>query len=175
MIRNMQKLNSKIMKEGDMREILNPYNKYNGYYCFGCAQNNEHGLQMTFYEDGDEVVSKWEPKDFFQGYFNVLHGGIQSALIDEIGSWVVLIKGKTIGVTGKLEVRYKKTVYVNKGAITLRAKLQTKRRNLYTVFVQLFDAEETLCAEGNVTYFTFSKEKAEKHFYFPEYEGFFKD
>jgi len=49
-----------------MREILNPYNKYNGYYCFGCAPNNEHGLQMTFYEDGDEIVSKWETKDFFR-------------------------------------------------------------------------------------------------------------
>ncbi|MDP8241585.1 MAG: PaaI family thioesterase, partial [Candidatus Celaenobacter antarcticus] len=66
-------------------------------------------------------------------------------------------------------------VYVNKGAITLRAKLHTKRRNLYTVFVQLFDANDTLCAEGYATYFTFSKEKAEKHFYYPEFEEFFKD
>jgi len=50
-----------------------------------------------------------------------------------------------------------------------------KRRNLYTVFVQLFDANDTLCAEGYATYFTFSKEKAEKHFYYPEFEEFFKD
>ncbi len=166
---------SKLKKEGAMREILNPYMKYEGYNCFGCAPGNSCGLQMKFFEDGDEIVSKWEPRDFFQGYLDVLHGGIQSALIDEIGSWVILIKGRTAGVTSKLEVKFKKAVYVNKGTITLRAKLHEKRRNLYTAYVRLLDAEDTLCAEGYVTYFTFSKEKAEKHFYFPDYEEFFKD
>ncbi|MBN2016861.1 MAG: PaaI family thioesterase [Candidatus Cloacimonetes bacterium] len=158
-----------------MREILNPYKKYDGYNCFGCAPNNECGLQLTFFEDEDEIVSFWEPKDFFQGYLDVLHGGIQSALIDEIGSWVVLIKGRTAGVTSKLEVKYKKAAYVNRGTITLRAKMHQIRRNLYTVYVRLLDADDTLCAEGYVTYFTFSKKRASKDFYFPEYEEFFKD
>jgi len=158
-----------------MQEILNPYKKYKEYNCFGCAPDNKYGLQMTFYEDEDEIVSIWEPKDFFQGYLNVLHGGIQATLIDEIGSWTVLIKGRTAGVTSKLEVRYKKAVYVNKGAITLRAKIHQIRRNLYTIYVRLLDAEETLCAEGYVTYYTFSKEKATQDFYFPEYNEFFRD
>jgi len=65
-----------------------------GYQCFGCAPHNHNGLQMSFAEDGEYVVSEWEPKDYFQGYYNVLHGGIQATLMDEIASWLVQIKLK---------------------------------------------------------------------------------
>ena len=27
-----------------------------GYNCFGCSPDNEAGVRMEFYEDGDEVV-----------------------------------------------------------------------------------------------------------------------
>lgn len=31
-----------------------------GYNCFGCAPNNEAGVKMEFYEDGDEVIKYME-------------------------------------------------------------------------------------------------------------------
>ena len=40
-----------------MKKIINPWKGLEGYNCFGCASNNEAGLKMEFYEDGDEVVS----------------------------------------------------------------------------------------------------------------------
>ena len=42
-----------------MKKIINPWKGLEGYNCFGCASNNEAGLKMEFYEDGDEVVSIW--------------------------------------------------------------------------------------------------------------------
>ena len=80
-----------------MRKIINTYNNLEGYNCFGCSSNNEQGLQMEFYEDGEFVVSYWEPKQHFAGYGNILHGGIQSLILDEIASWVVYVKVKTAG------------------------------------------------------------------------------
>ena len=45
-----------------MKKIINPWKGLEGYNCFGCASNNEAGLKMEFYEDGDEVVSIWKPR-----------------------------------------------------------------------------------------------------------------
>ena len=41
-----------------MKKIINPWKGMDGYYCFGCAPNNEAGVKMEFYEDGDDIGSK---------------------------------------------------------------------------------------------------------------------
>lgn len=88
-----------------MKEIINPFIKREGYNCFGCSPNNSFGLQMKFFDDGEYLVSKWEPKEYLAGYGNILHGGIQSTILDEIASWVVYVKVKTAGVTASLNVK----------------------------------------------------------------------
>ena len=159
-----------------MRKVYNPYKGMEGYNCFGCSPGNEHGLQMQFYEEGDFLFSDWEPKGFLQGYHNVLHGGIQATLIDEIGSWLVMIKLKTAGVTSELFVRYLKPVRISKeGNIKLKASLTSFKNNLTTVHVELFDAEGVKCAEGDPVYFVYPPEIAQKRLFFPEYNAFFKE
>jgi len=158
-----------------MRKILNPYKGMEGYNCFGCSPENEHGLQMQFYEEGEFLYSDWEPRGFLQGYHNVLHGGIQATLIDEIGSWLVMIKLKSAGVTSELMVRYLKPVRVSKkGNIKLKASLTSFENNLATVHVELFDAEGRKCAEGDPTYFVYPPAIAKKRLFFPEYNAFFE-
>ena len=66
-----------------MKKIINPWKDMEGYNCFGCSPDNEAGVRMEFYEDGDEVVSIWKPRPEYQGWLNTLHGGIQSVLLDE--------------------------------------------------------------------------------------------
>ncbi len=157
-----------------MKKILNPYPKYPGYNCFGCSPKNENGLKMDFFEDGESIVSNWKPIDFLQGYYNVLHGGIQATLMDEIGSWYIQVKLKTAGVTSNIKVRYLHPVPTNKGNIMLCATLVNKRRNLIDILVQLFDSTDKLCAKAEITYFTFSKEVAEKEYYYPNNSEFFE-
>jgi uncharacterized protein (TIGR00369 family) len=157
-----------------MKKILNPYPKYEGYNCFGCSPNNDNGLRMEFFEDGDEVICNWQPSGFLQGYHNVLHGGIQATLMDEIGSWFVQVKLKTAGVTSNLNVRYINPVSIVKGDILLKASLIRKRKNLVDVLVRLFDSNEKLCAKGEITYFTFSPDIAKRELYYPEFEEFFE-
>ena len=158
-----------------MRKIRNPYINIRDYCCFGCSPDNHDGLNMEFYEDGEEIYSEWQPKHQFQGYTNVLHGGIQSALIDEIAYWVVLIKLKTGAVTARLDVQLKKPVYMNKGKIKLRAHLLEMRRRMAVIDVKLFDSEDNLCAKANVHYFTFTVEDSIKNLNFPEnYSSFFE-
>lgn len=157
-----------------MRKILNPYTRVEGYQCFGCSPDNPHGLKMTFVEDGEEILSEWEPKDFLQGYFKVLHGGIQATLMDEIGSWLVHIQLKTAGVTSSMNIRLLKSVPINKGKIRLLARLKEKRRNLVDVHVELYCPDGQLGAQGVITYFTYSPEIAKEKLYYPEPEEFFE-
>ena len=53
-----------------MKKIINPWKGMEGYNCFGCAPNNEAGVKMEFYEDGDEVISIWKPQPQFQGWID---------------------------------------------------------------------------------------------------------
>ena len=157
-----------------MKKILNPYAKIEGYNCFGCSPKNEQGLKMRFIEDGDYIISDWEPTGFLQGYHNILHGGIQATLMDEIGSWFVQVKMQTAGVTSNMNIRYICPVSTVNGNIKLKAKLLKKRRNLIDVHVELLAANGKLCAQGELTYFTFPKEVAKKKFYYPDYNEFFE-
>jgi len=158
-----------------MRKIRNPFKGLEGYNCFGCSPDNPSGLKLSFVEEGEELVSVWTPKNFLQGYHNVLHGGIQATLMDEIASWLVYVKLDTSGVTSSMNVRYLKPVYVTDTWLTLRASVKGLRRNLADIEVSLFDSSQNLCAHALITYFTFSKEKSLDRLYSPGHEEFFED
>lgn len=157
-----------------MRKIINPYSNLEGYNCFGCSPNNHIGLQMEFYEDGDYVVSDWVPKKHLAGYGNILHGGIQSTILDEIASWVVSVKVKTAGVTATLNVKYKNTVFTDKGKLTIRAKLVDQNRKFATIHAELLNSEGNVCSEAEIKYFIFPLDIAKRKFHYPGIEAFFE-
>ncbi|MDR0973731.1 MAG: PaaI family thioesterase [Prevotellaceae bacterium] len=143
-----------------MKKIINPWKDVPGYNCFGCAPTNPFGVHMEFWEDGDEIVSFWQPRPEYQGWIDTMHGGIQAVLLDEICAWVVLRKLQTSGVTSKMETRYMKSVMTTDKQITLRATVQEIKRNLVIVEARLYNEAGELCTKAVCTYFTFSPEKA---------------
>ena len=80
------------------RKIRNPFDADQNM-CFGCGPNNHAGLRLTFEEDESKLYASWEPEACFQGYINVLHGGIIATLLDEAGAWCIYVKAGTSGVT----------------------------------------------------------------------------
>ena len=156
-----------------MREIRNPFEKHEDYNCFGCCPDNPHGLQMRFCEEGQEVLSFWEPRDYFQGYGYILHGGIQATLMDELASWAVFLKLKTAGVTSRIDIQFRKPAYTNKGKIVLRATVKESTKSHAVIKVLLEDSEENLCSEADIAYTLFSPKLAQKRLYYPGYDSFF--
>ncbi len=130
---------------------------------------------MHFAEEEDAIVSEWVPKNYFQGYYRVLHGGIQATLMDEIASWLVQVKLKTAGVTSKMNIRYKKTVPIDKGNIRLRAVLTGKHHNLAEIHVELFCPNGDVCTEGDFVYFTFPEKVAVEKLHYPGHAAFFEE
>lgn len=123
---------------------------------------------MEFYEDGEAIVSRWKPRQEFQGWVDTLHGGVQATLADEIASWVVFRKFQTSGVTSKMEVRYLKPISTRDEYITLRAVVARQARNLVDIAVEIFSSDGTLCTKASCLYFLFPKDKAREEFHFCE-------
>lgn len=151
-----------------MKKIINPWASLvsEGYNCFGCAPANPFGLKMEFYEDGDDIVSFWNPGDNYQGWLKTLHGGIQATLMDEIGAWVIARKLQTSGMTTSLEIKYRKPVPTGEDVrIEVRSHIKEMKRNFAIISARLMYNGE-VCSEAEMTYYCFSKEKAASDFYF---------
>ncbi|MDD5569785.1 MAG: PaaI family thioesterase [Bacteroidales bacterium] len=157
-----------------MKKIKNPFVESENYNCFGCSPHHPFGLKMKFFEEGDEIVAFWEPDNLYQGWNNILHGGIQATLMDEIGSWAVFVKLKTSGVTTKMEVRLKKPVYTNKGKLTLKASIGGVNKKIAEVNVYLFDSENILCAESKIFYYIYTQNVAREKSMYPGIEKFYE-
>ncbi len=157
-----------------MKKINNPFAGHDGYNCFGCSPDNHHGLKLEFWlnEENKSVETKWNPTDYLQGYTNVLHGGIQATIMDEIASWVVYVLLETAGVTSKMEIRYLKPVLISKGTLTIKGKIVSKEKRLANISVELFDGNNELCTEANVHYFVYPQELAIKKLNYPGIKAF---
>lgn len=156
-----------------MKKIHNGYQLLKDYQCFGCAPNNPIGLKMEFFEDGEYIITQWEPSSLYEGYHNVLHGGIQATLMDEIANWVIIHKLKRTGVTNSMEVKYLKSVYLNQGKITVRGKVISEDPKCATVYAEILDFEGTIRSHATVIYTTFPDRIAINKFNFPGYDQFY--
>jgi uncharacterized protein (TIGR00369 family) len=157
-----------------MRKIINPFVKIEGYKCYACCPDNPVGLKMNFFEDGDYVVARWKPEELLQGYKNVLHGGIQATLVDETACWTAYVKARVMGFTSRIDIKYRRHVPVNKGEITIKAKLVEKRHRIAILSVELLDPENNVCTEATVEFFMVPKEKADKEMFYPDIDSFFE-
>lgn len=145
-----------------MKKILNPYLNKEGYNCVCCAPNNPVGLHLEFWEEGEDVLTIWNPGENYQGWINTLHGGITSMLMDEVAGWVINRKLQTTGVTMQLNVKYKKPVMTTDSQITVRGHIASQRRNIVTIHLTLENSKGEVCDEGEAIYFTFGPDKAKE-------------
>ena len=159
------------------RQIQNPFAKMfgkNEYKCFGCSPYNELGLQLKFTEEGDSVTALWEPKKHFEGFFNILHGGIQSTLQDEVAGWLVFTKCKTSGVTKKMQVEFLNPVYVTDKEIKVKAQLREMSERIARIQTQLFNSGGEVCSSGEIEYYIFPEAVAKRKHSYPGIESFYK-
>jgi uncharacterized protein (TIGR00369 family) len=153
-------------------KINNPYLPHKEHFCFGCSPKNPIGLHLNFERDGDRVLCQWQPEANYQGFHQVLHGGILATLLDEIAGWVVQAVVGTAGVTSEMNVKYLKPVYVHDGPLQLEAAVSNRRGRLVDIDTKLSNALGVLCTQASVTYYLFSPEVAKKKFNYPGADAF---
>lgn len=75
--------------------------------CFACGYENPIGLHLDIREDEDGVYAPIKLNAMFQGYHQIIHGGIVSTILDEMAVWASFKKGHK-AVTAELNMRIKR-------------------------------------------------------------------
>ena len=131
----------------------------NSEMCFICGINNPFGLKASFYEmENNTVVSIFEYRDIHQSYPSRTHGGLISAMLDEIAGRAIWIYEPVWGVTTNLQVKFRKPVPYG---VKLKA-VGEIIKNTTRAFIglsKLYDMEGNLLAEAEATYLKLSLDK----------------
>ncbi len=140
-----------------------------GTHCWGCGRNNEHGLHLKSYWQGDETVATFQPEEYHLAFAGFLNGGIIATLIDchsvnTATAAVFRAEGRKLEVdplsgfvTGSLFIKYLRPTPVGK-AVTLRARVKEMKERKVTVTCSLYSGD-TECAVGEVVAVRLSQEK----------------
>jgi len=121
-------------------------------YCFVCGPENPIGFRATFVVDRQARSARCEltlPREF-QGWENVVHGGMLSTLLDEAAIYACRTLGERF-VTAELQVRFRKPVQVGV-PLAVEAAVVGQRRKVLEVTSRLLQGDE-LCAEAAVKVF----------------------
>lgn len=123
--------------------------------CFACGDRNPHGLHMRFERDpeGPEgaVLCRYTPREADQGFPGVLHGGILSTLLDEAMAWAMWSKSRALGVTAKMETRYRHPVGAE-GELTVHAVVTSERGRRLEVEAAIAGSEGEILVEASALF-----------------------
>ncbi len=160
-----------------MEKIINPFSKQSdpAYHCFGCDPGHPFGLKLEFIDNGEELLAYWTPSLLFEGYTDVVHGGILATLADETASWFVYTKCRTAGVTSSLKVRYLKPVRTSAGRVTVKTTLVSREKTRALMECIILDGAGVRCAEAEMDFFLFPEEIARKRFHYPGVRAFYEE
>ncbi|MFQ5859435.1 MAG: PaaI family thioesterase [Anaerolineae bacterium] len=102
----------------------------NSQMCFGCGVENPIGLKLSTYEmDDGRVVARFTPREDYQGYPGVLHGGIIATVLDEVLYRVWIAKGPWL-VTAKIEMKFRRPVPVGVPLTVVAEAVESRGRRL---------------------------------------------
>lgn len=116
--------------------------------CFVCGEKNPIGLKLTFNYHGNLASTTFKLPALYEGYNDIIHGGIIASILDETMAKAILHKNIK-AFTVNLNIDYKKPLkpnhpYVAEGTICI-----IKRKTI-TAAASIFD--------GNTVY-AFAKAK----------------
>jgi len=117
------------------------------HFCFACGERNREGLRIRFeYPEPGRCRAVVTPERRFQGWKDILHGGIISTLLDEAFAHAYGGSARGAGeaaVTAEMTVKFKKPVKIGVPIVLEGKVLSASGR--------LIECESTLCDEsGNV-------------------------
>ena len=133
----------------------------NSRMCFVCGIDNPIGLHLKFYTDDDgRCIARFQPKPEHQGYPGQLHGGLTSALLDEVMGRV-LITEDVWAMTGRLEIKFRKPVPLDQ-ELTIVGELTRNRSRAYEARGEIQLPDGTPLIEGSGMYIRIPDEVVEQ-------------
>ena len=79
--------------------------------CFACGQRNPYGMHLVFRCEDNTIVADFTPREEYQGFPGILHGGIVAVVLDEALNRTSLLAEQPVWtMTGRLDIRYRRYV-----------------------------------------------------------------
>jgi len=119
--------------------------------CFVCGDKNQIGLKLDFYEKDGKAVAEFTPTKEFEGYKNILHGGILSTLLDEVMIKSILAK-EILTVTSQIEVKFKKPAIIGE-KLTIEGEVTGERGRLILTEGKVVKENGAVVAEAKGKFF----------------------
>jgi len=133
----------------------------NSRMCFVCGMQNPIGLKAFFYQDEEgRVVAHFTGKEEHQGYPGVMHGGIVTALLDEVIGRVAIAQDLW-AVTAKLEVRFRRPVPLGQ-PLTLVGEMTRLRSRTLEAHGEIRLEDGTVAVEAEGVYIRLPQEEIER-------------
>lgn len=130
-------------------EFLAPGQNSEHHTGFVNCKTNAFGLQAKFFRTPDaDVACLWtNTRRGFDGYPGLIHGGISSALLDELMANAVLIATKSFGITLRSLVQWLKPIRTGE-VVTGAARVGKRSKNSLRVRAYLFRADRKVATVG---------------------------
>lgn len=127
----------------------------NSKMCIMCGLDNEYGVKAPFYnmEDGS-VMTLFRYKCEHQSYPGRVHGGLITAMLDEMGLralWAKELSEEAFGVTFSLDTKYRKPVSYETDLIG-RGMVVKENSRLFITEASIMDTAGNVLANGTVKY-----------------------
>ncbi len=134
----------------------------NSKMCIICGLDNEYGLRAPFYnmEDGS-VMTKFRYRAQHQSYPQRVHGGLITAMLDEMGLralWAKDLCEKQFGVTMSLEAKFRKPVPYDEDLLG-KAVITKDTANFLITEANITDLHGTVLANGTIKYIKLQVDK----------------
>ncbi len=127
--------------------------------CFVCGQSNPIGLRLRFEYDRENhrATGSVTFKPEHQGWDRVVHGGILTAVLDDVMAHALMTTDK-LGITTRMNASFRKPVYVGETVflegevIELKSRIARTRGIVYTIEGEGSDGRIIRC-EAEATYY----------------------
>ena len=127
--------------------------------CFACGKENPIGLRLDIQtvkmanpnDNGEDLLVRTEytPPQHFQGWADVIHGGILSTLLDEVITYVAIAHFGGPAVTAQLDIRFKQPAPVGSKLFVTGKPINLSRRLVQAIAeIQLEDGTVVAEARG---------------------------
>ncbi len=134
----------------------------NSRMCIMCGLDNPYGVRAPFYNIVDgSVMSIFKYREQHQSYPGRVHGGLITAMLDELGFralWADELNESSFGVTTSLETKYRKPVPYDTELIGY-GKIIKKTSNFFTSEAKILDKTGTVLANSLIKYIKLSSDK----------------
>ena len=145
----------KLMKQID-KEIIFTRN------CFGCGEENPIGAKLKFYEDTENSIqTTFTAPETWGGWGEIIHGGLQTVLLDEISAYTAISLLSIYGLTVKAEIEFFHPVYVNE-KLVIKSKIEVVKGKDILISSSIITEDGMICTKGLFTFRTIQKEKLEQ-------------